>query len=503
MAGSSVKVEMKQKSKSLSKIWMIVILVAFLFPHLMLLLGENPAHTLFLLINGQFQALCVGLSLGCLTFVSLKAMAGIKVKRATIYYLWLMMMGTSFLAFSIDTTAIYRLSKEVYFSFALGLGRYWSHVFISYVSLWVSAWLLIGIGVLTEGHHKPLFGYVFVKQWGLIAIALIPFNLILPLLFCAKNHLYLVQNMGSQFLLALHLAWLIQNIVYIIVLNIGLKQKELNRGFISQQLKIILTVSGLVFAAELLVFMKFALITSHGNTWPYHRMPTWKDQLGELVGTVWPVIALMCMSYILWRYHHGKSKLGEDEKNISGDFGSARFATRDDLKSAGLYNENSGPLLGIDNNGLNLYAPLVNKLVISPPGGGKTTVSSIPLLLQHDGPVFAFDVKGELWAVTSSYRQKTMGRQVIAIDPFKIIQQKSFAEGKDPILLHEYHINPFDWLPKDPQALDRVINAFAASFLISSDLNTSHFDENAKILLRGYIDYLVRGEVAEKSLPAL
>ncbi len=83
-------------------------------------------------------------------------------------------------------------------------------------------------------------------------------------------------------------------------------------------------------------------------------------------------------------------------------------------------------LLVLMTSGKTLYLPLCNKLTISPPGGGKTTASSIPLLLSHKGPVFVFDIRGELWAVTARYRAETLGRQVIVIDPFGVTKGKDF-----------------------------------------------------------------------------
>ena len=87
-------------------------------------------------------------------------------------------------------------------------------------------------------------------------------------------------------------------------------------------------------------------------------------------------------------------------------------------------------LLARMTEGKTLYLPLCNKLTISPPGGGKTTASSIPLLLSHTGPVFVFDIRGELWAVTARYRAEILGRQVIVIDPFGVTKGKDFQQGK-------------------------------------------------------------------------
>ena len=48
-----------------------------------------------------------------------------------------------------------------------------------------------------------------------------------------------------------------------------------------------------------------------------------------------------------------------------------------------------------------------------------------------------------------------------------------------------------------------MINSFASSFVINEGGSSSHFDDNAKILIRGYIDYLMSRPKAERSLFAL
>ena len=48
-----------------------------------------------------------------------------------------------------------------------------------------------------------------------------------------------------------------------------------------------------------------------------------------------------------------------------------------------------------------------------------------------------------------------------------------------------------------------MINAFAASFVIQEGGFAAHFDENAKILIRGYIDYIMSLEPEKRSLATL
>jgi type IV secretory pathway TraG/TraD family ATPase VirD4 len=183
-------------------------------------------------------------------------------------------------------------------------------------------------------------------------------------------------------------------------------------------------------------------------------------------------------------------------------FGSAMFADKKMLEEVNAYNIENGPIIGQDDFG-SLYMPLLNKLTISPPGVGKTTASSIPVLLTHDGPVFAFDVKGELWAVTARFRTEVLGRKVVAIDPFGISQSEDFQSDKPDSLKSIYRFNPFDFVPEDPFERDRMINSFASSFVINEGGASSHFDDNAKILIRGYIDYLMSLPKSTRSLPAL
>ena len=184
-----------------------------------------------------------------------------------------------------------------------------------------------------------------------------------------------------------------------------------------------------------------------------------------------------------------KLKLGQ----ASNTFGSATWADKKDLVKMGAYDKQSGIPSALDTQGKLLYFPLKNKLTLSPQGGGKTTCSSIPMLLSYNGPVFVFDVKGELWATTARYRTEAMGRKVIVIDPYRLRQQKDFKENRPKNLLKEHYFNPFDWIPENQFERDRMINAFAASFVINDTGGSAlHFNENARILIRGYIDYMMK-----------
>lgn len=205
-----------------------------------------------------------------------------------------------------------------------------------------------------------------------------------------------------------------------------------------------------------------------------------------------------------YRYYLKRLRFDENKsvEETSGNFGTARFANINDLHRIHAFDSQNGIFVGAFENKA-IYLPLYNKLTISPPGGGKTTSSSIPILLSHNGPAFVFDIKAELWAVTARYRSEVLGRKVVVIDPFHVTKGPDFTRDKPQVLLEEYTLNPFDWIPEDKKKRDRMMNAFASSFVINEGGSASHFDENAKILIRGYIDYLMSLDKDMRGLPML
>lgn len=200
------------------------------------------------------------------------------------------------------------------------------------------------------------------------------------------------------------------------------------------------------------------------------------------------ILILLANGLKRWLKHQ---QFDEGSQDTTGQLGSAMWMRLQDFEKHGFYCSATGPFIGVDAEGHPLYVPLVNKLTISPPGGGKTSASSIPVLLSHDGPVFVFDIKGELWAVTARYRFEHFKRKVIVIDPYRVTQGEEFKQNKPAPLLETFTLNPFDWIPEEKGCRDRMINAFAASFIIQEGAFAAHFDENAKILIRGYIDYIM------------
>lgn len=229
--------------------------------------------------------------------------------------------------------------------------------------------------------------------------------------------------------------------------------------------------------------------------------------LPENVMCVLPLLILMVFTAIYHKRLKQKQFDTEAPQATSGNFGSADWVSEIDLKNIDAFNANDTDNkipIGQDETGKVLYLPLLNKLTLSPQGGGKSTASSIPALLSYNGPMFVFDVKGELWVTTARYRAETFKRKIVVIDPFRITKGQDFIRNKPATLLKDYYFNPFDWIPENQKERDRMINAFASSFIIheggngNAGGNAVHFDENAKILIRGYCEYMMHQLPKEK-----
>ena len=217
--------------------------------------------------------------------------------------------------------------------------------------------------------------------------------------------------------------------------------------------------------------------------------------LQEQVLRLLPIVLLVLLIAIFRKRF--KQKQFDIEKSVeetTGNFGTAAWASEADFKRLDMFSADNKIPIGQDAHGRVLYLPLLNKLTLSPQGGGKSTASSMLALLSYNGPMFTFDVKGELWVTTARYRAEVFKRKIVVIDPFRITKSQDFIKNKSADLLKDYFLNPFDWIPEDQKERDRMINSFASSFIInegSNGGNAVHFDENAKILIRGYCEYMM------------
>ena len=101
--------------------------------------------------------------------------------------------------------------------------------------------------------------------------------------------------------------------------------------------------------------------------------------------------------------------------------GSARWADRRDIKAAGLL-KNNGVYVGAwrDKNGTIHYlrhAGPEHVLCYAPTRSGKGVGLMLPTLLSWQQSVFVTDLKGELYELTSGWRQKYAHNRILRFEP--------------------------------------------------------------------------------------
>jgi hypothetical protein len=123
--------------------------------------------------------------------------------------------------------------------------------------------------------------------------------------------------------------------------------------------------------------------------------------------------------------------------------------------------------------------------VVAGNGAGKGRSSIIPNLLTYPGSIYVQDFKGQNAAVTAQAR-RDMGQTVHILEPMG----KGGAQW-----------NPLE--PLDPAAADYVeqIDAIVDALVIAGDGKNLFWDESARTLIAGLIDYVVRRDRDDEFVP--
>ncbi len=133
----------------------------------------------------------------------------------------------------------------------------------------------------------------------------------------------------------------------------------------------------------------------------------------------------------------------------SASHGSARFAERSDLSSAGCLKLQEGFLIGqsIDlrkssRKPIEIVVPdwrFPHISVIGPSGTGKSTCFSIANLRSRDpAGCIALDPKGELARESAAWRAQNLGHEIVIIDPYRISGLNQFKCGRiNPLRLQD------------------------------------------------------------------
>lgn len=167
--------------------------------------------------------------------------------------------------------------------------------------------------------------------------------------------------------------------------------------------------------------------------------------------------------------------------------GSSRWARTDDLEKEN-YLDNGGIPLGYFLLGENKhwrhigYTGDQHMLTVAPTRSGKGTCAIIPTLLEHLGGVLCIDPKGENAIITAQARENNHGQEVHILDPWGL--------ACDVIDKEAARFNPLDMLKADsPDLVDDAL--MIADALIVSDQMDSHWSNEARAMIMGFILYLV------------
>jgi type IV secretion system protein VirD4 len=121
-------------------------------------------------------------------------------------------------------------------------------------------------------------------------------------------------------------------------------------------------------------------------------------------------------------------------------------------------------------------------LTISSTGGGKGRSAILPNLLSYPGSVLCLDVKGQNAAVSARARQE-LGQKI------RIVAPMGAPEGVEDMVAG---FNPLAELnPASPDYAEQV-DLIADALVIPGDARSQFWDENARTVIAGLIDYIVR-----------
>lgn len=275
----------------------------------------------------------------------------------------------------------------------------------------------------------------------------------------------------DTYLAGLIIAGIIFAVLFVLCL-IGLPETEPEDHIRLWQLGLALGLP-LVFYADLVTGDSgdFAVMSRHWAFWPGLAGVGYAGGLGA-----WQVLKWIGK----WLFN------AEDEPQLT-THGSARFATDEEIKEAGLLS-NAGVYIGhypnLTNDGL-WYNGDGHLITVASSGSGKGVSAVIPNLLTWEGSVLCNDPKGENAAITARHRQD-MGQEVYVLNPWGL-------HTGEPWNLRCAAFNPLDWLDTTSEDVGDDA-AMMANALVLRDKGTSgvegHFADEAESLLTGLILYV-------------
>ena len=190
--------------------------------------------------------------------------------------------------------------------------------------------------------------------------------------------------------------------------------------------------------------------------------------IGPLIGVV------VLIAYAVWRARKAR---------VATTHGSARWATPDEYRAAGLLGE-TGVIIGATPEGRYLRDDGPEHVAcIAPTRSGKGVGQVIPTLLTWPGSVLVHDIKGENWARTSAWRAR--------------FSNAIYFNPTDPEA--SAHFNPFFEVRRDENQIRDVQNIADLVVDPHGKGKESHWDRTADQFFLGVILHVLHAE-ADKSL---
>ncbi len=205
--------------------------------------------------------------------------------------------------------------------------------------------------------------------------------------------------------------------------------------------------------------------------------------------------SLKTLGWQLYNFFLRREALKDNERN-----GSASWATREDLKKAGLY-QTDGLFLGCEETGHPLFFDgETHGLTQAPAGLGKSISFSVPALCHVPLPIVVTDFKGTLAVMTKSIREKQYGQEVFCVNPSKLFPKQLGA----PARYNPLQILIDDWSKPETHA-DLLADAQSLTLQLYPEPpqqveNLFWRSGSRKILVFAFIYLVTRGKKNQKTL---